>query len=191
MRTLARLLLTVGAVVGCLFMTAGAASAHPLGNFTVNRYTGILVSPDGFEVDHVVDLAEIPTAQLGRAIDDLPALAQRECATTGRGLDLRVAGSAVPLTLDSSSASTAAGEGGLPITRITCSYSGVADIGAGEVTFEDGTAPGSVGWREITAVGDEMNLTSSDVPDVSTSDRLEMPPWVNPACCAVASPNSD
>ncbi len=172
MRSLARLLIALGAVAGCLFVAAGPASAHPLGNFTVNRYTGILVSPEGVQVDHVVDLAEIPTAQLGSAIDDLPALAARECATTGRGLDVQAGGSVVRLTLESSAASIADGEGGLPITRITCAYSGAADIGAGEVTFTDSTAPGSVGWREVTAVGDEMTLTSSDVPDVSTSDRL-------------------
>ena len=154
MRVLARLLLALGAILGCLFVAAAPASAHPLGNFTVNRYTGILVQPDGVQVDHVVDLAEIPTAQLGSAIDDLPALAADQCASTGPELDIRVGGTPVRLALDSSSASTADGEGGLPITRITCGFSGTADIGADEVTVEDNSAPGSVGWREITAVGD-------------------------------------
>ena len=171
MRVLVRLLIALGAIGASLFVAATPASAHPLGNFTVNRYTGILVSPDGVEVDHVVDLAEIPTAQLGRAIDDLDALADRECATTQRGLVVAAGADAVPLTLESASATIGDGEGGLPITRITCGYSGAADIGAGEVTFRDETAPGSVGWREVTAVGDEMTLTSADVPDVSTSDR--------------------
>ena len=176
MRVLARLLLALGAILGCLFVAAAPASAHPLGNFTVNRYTGILVQPDGVQVDHVVDLAEIPTAQLGSAIDDLPALAADQCASTGPELDIRVGGAPVRLALDSSSASTADGEGGLPITRITCGFSGTADIGADEVTVEDNSAPGSVGWREITAVGDEMTLTSSDVPATSTSDRLSSYP---------------
>ncbi len=66
MRLLARVLLALGAIAASLVITAGPAAAHPLGNFTVNRYTGILVSPTGVQVDHVVDLAEIPTAQLGR-----------------------------------------------------------------------------------------------------------------------------
>lgn len=172
MRTLARLLLALGALLACLVVTAAPASAHPLGNFTVNRYTGILVSPDGVEVDHVVDLAEIPTAQLGDAIDDLPALAARECATTTDGLAVTAGGDGVRLELEDATASVSDGEGGLPVTRITCRYSGAADIGAGEVTFEDSTAPGSVGWREVTAVGDEMTLTSADVPSESTSERL-------------------
>ena len=172
MRTFMRLLIALGALAATVFLAAAPASAHPLGNFTVNRYTGILVSPDGLQVDHVVDLAEIPTAQLGKAIDDLPGLAQRECTTTGSGLDFTAGGSRIDLTLESSTASLGDGEGGLPITRITCEYASDGDIAAGELTFEDTTAPGSVGWREITAVGDRMTLTTSDVPAESTSDRL-------------------
>ena len=172
MRTLLRLLLALGALLACLVVTATPASAHPLGNFTVNRYTGILVAPDGVEVDHVVDLAEIPTAQLGEAIDDLPALAARECATTTDGLAVTAGGDGVRLQLEDATASVSDGEGGLPVTRITCRYSGAAEIEAGEVTFEDSTAPGSVGWREVTAVGDRMTLTSADVPSESTSERL-------------------
>ena len=101
-RLLARLALALGAVASCVVVWAAPASAHPLGNFTVNRYTGILVSPDGFEVDHVVDLAEIPTSQLGDAIDDLPALAAEECESTARGLDLRADGRAVRLAVQDS-----------------------------------------------------------------------------------------
>lgn len=167
-----RLLVALGAIIVTVLVGAAPASAHPLGNFTVNRYTGILVSPDGLQVDHVVDLAEIPTAQLGKQIDDLPALAQRECASTEQGLALTAGGTRADLTLQDSQASLGDGEGGLPITRITCSYAADVDVAAGEITFEDSTAPGSVGWREVTAIGDRMTLTSSDVPSESTSERL-------------------
>jgi len=172
MRTLARLMLALGAVAVTVLLGAAPASAHPLGNFTVNRYTGILVSPDGLQVDHVVDLAEIPTAQLGDQVDDLPTLAAKECASTARGLDLTVGGTRVDLSLASSTASLGDGEGGLPITRITCEYAADVEVAPGEITFQDSTAPGAIGWREVTAVGDRMTLTSSDVPSESTSDRL-------------------
>ncbi len=172
MRLTMRLLVAIGVVAAHLVLTAAPASAHPLGNFTVNRYTGILVSPQGFTVDHVVDLAEIPTAQLGDRINDLPLLAERECTTSSRGLTLTASGSAVPLSLKDASATTQAGEGGLPVTRITCAFTAQAELEAGEVTFEDTTAPGAVGWREVTALGDEMTLSSSDVPAQSISDRL-------------------
>ena len=106
------------------FVAPAPASAHPLGNFTVNRYTGILVSPDGVEVDHVVDLAEIPTAQLGDGDRRPAALAARECATTARWARGERAAAPYASPLESASASTADGEGGLPVTRISCAYSG-------------------------------------------------------------------
>ena len=57
-------LLATGAVT-CLLAIAGAplAAAHPLGNFTHNTFVGFAVSPDRIDVDHVLDLAEVPTFQ--------------------------------------------------------------------------------------------------------------------------------
>ena len=42
-----------------------AASAHPLGNFTVNRYSELDVAGNRVYVVYVLDLAEIPTFQAG------------------------------------------------------------------------------------------------------------------------------
>ena len=61
MRRRAFLVLTL-AVVTVLWPASGAM-AHPLGNFTVSRYSGIHVSPQEIRVDYVVDMAEIPTFQ--------------------------------------------------------------------------------------------------------------------------------
>ena len=43
-----------------------AASAHPLSNFTVNRFSRIEVSGSRIYVRYVLDLAEIPTFQAGK-----------------------------------------------------------------------------------------------------------------------------
>ena len=43
-----------------------AASAHPLGNFTINRFSRVEVSGHRLYVLYVLDLAEIPTFQAGR-----------------------------------------------------------------------------------------------------------------------------
>ena len=51
------------ALVGVLALPAAPASAHPLGNFTVNQYEGLTLHPDRVEVTAVVDLAELPTRQ--------------------------------------------------------------------------------------------------------------------------------
>ena len=42
-----------------------AALAHPLGNFTVNRHTEIELSGGRVYIHYALDLAEIPTFQLG------------------------------------------------------------------------------------------------------------------------------
>ena len=47
---------------------APAADAHPLGNFTVNRYARVEVSGPTVRVYYVLDEAEIPAFQERRAV---------------------------------------------------------------------------------------------------------------------------
>lgn len=47
----------------------GTALAHPLGNFTINLYSGLRIQPDRVLVDYVVDMAEIPAFQAQQRID--------------------------------------------------------------------------------------------------------------------------
>ena len=51
------------AVLSYLVIPTAAASAHPLGNFTINRFARIEVAGDRLYVRYVVDMAEIPTLQ--------------------------------------------------------------------------------------------------------------------------------
>ena len=60
-------LLVVLALLAALAAPA-AALAHPLGNFTVNRHTTIELSGGRVYVQYSVDLAEIPTFQLGKQV---------------------------------------------------------------------------------------------------------------------------
>src|SRR5205823_6341364 len=59
----------IAATVAIVLWTAATASAHPLGNFTINLYSGIHVVPGEIRVDSVVDMAEIPTFQTMPSID--------------------------------------------------------------------------------------------------------------------------
>jgi hypothetical protein len=60
----------VAAAFGATGLLAAApALAHPLGNFTVNRYSGIELMPGHVRVTYALDLAEIPTFQEMPAID--------------------------------------------------------------------------------------------------------------------------
>jgi choline-sulfatase len=67
-----RLLLAAAAVAALAF--PAAALAHPLGNFTINRFSRVEVAGPQVYVDYVLDLAEIPTFQAGRI--DAAALAR-------------------------------------------------------------------------------------------------------------------
>src|SRR2546430_9116826 len=42
-------------------LVVAQAAAHPLGNFSVNRYSRLDVARDGIQLRYVLDLAEIPT----------------------------------------------------------------------------------------------------------------------------------
>jgi nickel/cobalt transporter (NicO) family protein len=170
----------VGAV---LVASSAAASAHPLGNFTVNRYSGLVVAADGVTVEHVLDLAEIPTAQRSPAIDadgdgrlepvELAPWAATQCAATETSLRLTVHDVRVPLTATRSSATTAPGQASLPILRLDCVLHGAVSVrGTTEMEYVDTAATDQVGWREVTARGDGVTLVRSDVPTRSTSRRL-------------------
>src|SRR5581483_9707488 len=61
-RTVKKLILLLATAAVALSSVA-SASAHPLGNFTINRYSRIEPSGDRLYVLYVLDLAEIPTFQ--------------------------------------------------------------------------------------------------------------------------------
>jgi len=83
---------------------ATAASAHPLGNFTINHYAGLVVRPEAVTIDYVIDMAEIPAFQERSAIDsdadgtlsdnELAAYGASRCDALRSGLSLRIDGTA-------------------------------------------------------------------------------------------------
>src|SRR4051794_33083225 len=76
------------------------ASAHPLGNFTVNHYARIEPTGDQVLVHYVLDMAEIPTFQEKASIDPDPsAYADRRAAEIGANLHLAADGAPLPLTV--------------------------------------------------------------------------------------------
>jgi nickel/cobalt exporter len=174
-----RPLVRFGAVAGASLVLLvgpgiGSASAHPLGNFTVNRYTGVLVSPDHILLDHVFDFAEIPTAQFGDQTHDLPALAARECRNARDDLMVVAGGRAVTLRVLDSKAELGVGQAGLPVLGVQCLLRGdfrtISDDT--EISVIDQAAGRQIGWNEMTARSDGTTLVSSDVATDSVSRRL-------------------
>ncbi|MGW5461115.1 nickel transporter [Streptomyces sp. NPDC003996] len=164
-------------LAGCVLalLPAGPASAHPLGNFTVNRYDGLVAAPGLLRVDHVEDLAEIPATQAG---PDLRRLgmgewARQRCARAAEDSRLTVDGRTATLTAVGATARLRPGQAGLHTLRVECRLTAPlprrATVALG---FHSADATGGPGWREITARGDRMTLTATDVPKASVSHEL-------------------
>ncbi|WP_432250704.1 nickel transporter [Streptomyces sanyensis] len=163
------------------------AQAHPLGNFTVSQYDGLVVSPGRLGVDHVEDLAEIPAAQERARIDtdgddrltdsELTAWARIRCEAAARGARLVVAGDRATVTAGAARAREQAGQAGLTTLRVSCTLT--APIPRTEevrLSYRPARAATAAGWREITGRGDAMTLDGSDVPQESVSQRLRAYP---------------
>ncbi|ADI11473.1 hypothetical protein SBI_08355 [Streptomyces bingchenggensis BCW-1] len=180
----------IGAAASVLFgaaaivvLPAGAAEAHPLGNFTVNRYDGLVVAPGELRVDHVEDLAEIPAAQAKPRIDkdgddklsrpELAAWADRRCASAARDARLTVRGRSVSVRSEGAQARSRAGQAGLPTLRVECRLTAALPRdGRASLAYRPADIGTGPGWREMTAQGDRMTLAASDVSTSSASRRL-------------------
>ena len=99
----------LAAAVAALALPALAA-AHPLGNFTINRFSRVEVASHRVYVLYVLDLAEIPTYQAGRI--DRRTYARRLAA----GARLDVDGSRAALDPVAVALAHPRGAGGLPTT---------------------------------------------------------------------------
>ena len=115
-----RLLLLLAA--GAALAAPAAAVAHPLGNFTVNRFSAVELSGDRAYVKYVLDMAEIPTFQERRQITDESRYETALTGRIGRGLRLSVGGRAVVLTPVAHELAFPPGTAGLRTLRFEAVY---------------------------------------------------------------------
>jgi nickel/cobalt transporter (NicO) family protein len=135
-------LLILCAVLAALLAPATAA-AHPLGNFTINRFSRVEVAGPRVYVRYVLDLAEIPTFQAGDI--DAAALARR----LARGARLTVAGRERRLVPVEWALAHPPGAGGLRTTRFEVILRGPRLDGRTEVAYRDANYADRIGWKEI------------------------------------------
>ena len=170
------------AVAAAVLLAPAAAMAHPLGNFTVNRYAGIQLAPGQVRIDYVVDMAEIPTVQVRPQVDanddgvisdaERSAWAATAAAEIASNLALTIDRERVALEVVSAAMRFRPGQGGLDVLRLEATFAGPAPE-TGSLAFTDGNFEDRVGWREITATGaDGVAITGSDVPVRSMTDGL-------------------
>src|SRR5277367_3406603 len=95
----------------CLLSPAQNAYAHPMGNFSINHYSGIRVDGAKIELTYIIDEAEIPTYQtlqenniVAQASDPSILLyLKQQGLTLASHLSLTINGKTLPLELETDS----------------------------------------------------------------------------------------
>src|ERR1700727_2140759 len=85
-----------------------AATAHPMGNFSINHYSRLHFRESGVELTYVMDLAEIPTFQQPAGFHASEWLAN---------LNLQQGGKKISWQLKSIASKSTDGAGGMPVLR--------------------------------------------------------------------------
>ena len=138
-----------------LLVPAGVASAHPLGNFTINRFARVEVAGHRLYVRYVVDMAEIPTLQ-------------RVPIRIG-ALHVSVDGQPVALHVTKTALAHPKGAAGLRTTRFQALLAGPRVDRAATVSVDDRNYSGRIGWKEIVlgaktrSASDELRAYPKDL----------------------------
>jgi len=178
------------------------ALAHPLGNFTVNRYSRLVVAGDQLQLTYIVDMAEIPAHQERAGMDEnrdgtitaaeQQAYVTRLLETLATQLVLRLNGQVQPWTLETSDLTFPEGQAGLPTLRLVTRWSTplAARQTLGQAVYQDESYADHLGWQEIVVqatAGAKLTESSASAVDVSQElrtypdDLLQAPLVVNQA----------
>jgi ABC-type nickel/cobalt efflux system permease component RcnA len=180
-----RLALVLVVAAAGAFALVPAASAHPLGNFTINTFSRVEVSGQRVYVRYVLDLAEIPTFQAKQAGGiDAAVYAKRIAA----GARLRVDGNPTRLVPTAHALAFPKGAGGLRTTRLEVILRGPRVAGTSRITYRDTNYAGRLGWREIIVGADAKSR--SDELRAYPKDLLSSPLHVTSVAASLA-PTSD
>ena len=198
-------LLAAGALA---VLVPGAASAHPLGNFTINHLSQVRISQGSVEIHYILDQAEIPTFQEIQQFDrdgdrdisgaERGPLLQRKLGEIASGLRITVDGGDLPVRPPRGPTLTfPPGQGGLSLTRVEASFAASTPPGEHRVQVHDDTYGDRVGWKAIQVLPGAGTDVRSSVPASDPTrglraypvDLLQSPPNQRTASFAV-SPGS-
>jgi nickel/cobalt transporter (NicO) family protein len=135
--------LVVLLAVGTALAAPASALAHPLGNFTINRFSRVQTAGHHVYVKYVLDLAEIPTFQAGRTG------AKTYARRVAHGALLTVGGRSARVIPVAATLVHPKGAGGLRTTRVEIVLRGPRIDGATKVRYRDANYAGRIGWKEI------------------------------------------
>lgn len=157
------------------------SNAHPMGNFSINHYSGLEVAEDGIQIRYILDFAEIPTFQEQQMMDQnkdgeisedekevylakkIPALADK--------LVLKIGNQRQGLQGISQVLSFPPGAGDLPTMRLDLVYESKMQTSATKIgentllSYADQNYPRRAGWKEMSAkAGRGISLLGSTLP---------------------------
>jgi nickel/cobalt transporter (NicO) family protein len=155
-------------------LTATTASAHPLGNFSVNHLSTVRISDDEVRVNYVLDQAEIPTVQ-ERGLSSVEVL-ERKRGEVYERLELIVDGRRVALEPAAAPRLTfPTGAGGLRTTRLELPLRAeVRD--PRRVELRDATFPGRVGLNAIVSAPGDGTAVRTSAPSGDPTGGLRRYP---------------
>ncbi|HUG15868.1 MAG TPA: hypothetical protein VMM78_12730 [Thermomicrobiales bacterium] len=190
-RSLTRLLCSAALVATALAALASlspsTASAHPMGNFTVNRYARIEFSADLVRIVYVLDFAEVPTLLELPLIDtdgddtlsdaEMGAYLDRTLPEIVDNIRLVVDGERLPLAIAERSGVTVPGLADMPTLRIDAVFTSQLPEGweeRGDGGYVDRNYLDRLGWRELIVVGGSgvaVETTTALTEDISRELR--------------------
>lgn len=164
-----------------LVLSGGEARAHPMGNFSINHYSGLEIGPGEIQIRYLLDFAEIPAFQEIQEIDrdgngDRSASEQesylvRKAEALASNLTLTVDGKPLPLIPTGHEITFPPGAGGLPTMRLLIIYRAPlpsppsVDVRPVDLIYRDRNYPNRAGWKEMAASGrDGTVLIGSPLP---------------------------
>lgn len=179
-----RLGLAVIVVILAIICTTVTVFAHPLGNFTVNRYSRLEIGATELELLYVIDMAEIPSHRLRTEIDSngdgvLSAAEQQqflavEAERLAQNFTLTINGQSVVLQHQMLNLHFVEGQQACRphASRRAFSRTLRQRQWQSHLTITTRTLPGN-GWQEVVVQAvDGIALVNSDVPASDLSDEL-------------------
>jgi nickel/cobalt exporter len=141
---------------------ASLATAHPLGNFTINHYARIEVGGERVALRCVVDMAEIPAFQEMQIIDtnsdglvseqELKDYGEQSARKYAAGILIHVDNEPIELQVAGNRVTTQPGAGNLPTLRVEIEYAGLVGrpgVSVHRLRFENSNYRDRLGWREV------------------------------------------
>jgi len=148
-------------------------SAHPMGNFSINHYSGITLRRDSLELRYIIDMAEIPTFQelqaAGIKADPqdprISGYLGAKADEFWRGITLKLDGKPMELECAERQVIFPPGAGGLPTMKFgfTCrAQLSRLKSGPHRLEYRDDNFQERAGWKEVVVTADpELQLAAS------------------------------